>query len=74
MDGEGYIETTEECLIPSGFFEEEENSVWKALDIKYGGRTIKNELQYTSEEVGSYIDVNQVQCHKIIIGNKAKVT
>ena len=50
MESEGFLETTEECLIPNGFFDED-NSEWKALDLEYGGRTIKNELQYTSEEV-----------------------
>ena len=50
MEGERFVETTEECLIPNGFFEEE-NSVWKELDLQYGGRTIKNELKYTNEEV-----------------------
>ena len=53
MDGEGLFETTEGCLIPNGFFEEDKNSEWKALDLKYGGRSIRNELQYTGEDVSS---------------------
>ena len=50
MDGGEFSELTEECLIPSGFFEED-NSVWKALDLQYGGRAIQNELKYTTKEV-----------------------
>ena len=42
--------TDEESLIPNGFFEQEDNA-WKEMDLIYGGRTIKNELQYTDEEV-----------------------
>merc|ERR1712126_223948 len=40
----------EESFIPGGFFEEDDK-IWKDLDAIYGGRTIKNELKYTNEEV-----------------------
>ena len=40
----------EEAFIPDGFFEEDDK-IWKDLDAIYGGRTIKNELKYTNEEV-----------------------
>ena len=42
--------TDDESLIPDGFFEQEDNA-WKEMDLIYGGRTTKNELKYTDEEV-----------------------
>ena len=42
--------TDDESLIPDGFFEQED-SPWKEMDLIYGGRTTKNELRYTDEEV-----------------------
>ena len=50
MDCMSSCATDEESLIPDGFFEQEDNA-WKEMDLIYGGRTIKNELQYTDEEV-----------------------
>ena len=50
MDCMSSCATDEESLIPDGFFEQEDNA-WKEMDLIYGGRTTKNELRYTDEEV-----------------------
>ena len=50
MDDEEVVDEAEEDLIPGGFFEEDDN-IWKDLDGIYGGRTIKNEMKYTDEQV-----------------------
>ena len=53
MEGQTFDETDDECVIPSGFFEEDD-SVWKTIGFVYGSTEIKNELKYTSEEVSLY--------------------
>ena len=50
MDDEETVDDPDDDLIPGGFFQEDEKT-WKDLDAIYGGRTIKNELKYTNEEV-----------------------
>ena len=51
MEGQAFIETDEdECILPTGFFEEDDN-VRKTTDLDYRNRNIKNELNYTREEV-----------------------
>ena len=52
MEGIADLEAVEEeeSFIPGGFFEEDDK-IWKDVDAIYGGRTIKNELKYTNEEV-----------------------